>query len=426
MDRNHGFTYPQMAWVRQRLSLASLPDIEFAVVKALTACPALQSAKKNATVAVAVGSRGIYALDRIVRTCVRVLTEKGLQPFLVPAMGSHGGATPAGQAAVLAALNITEESTGAILRTDMAVDHLGDLACGMPVFFSRVARQADYVLPINRIKPHTKFAGPVESGLVKMLTVGCGKAAGAAAIHRFALQHSFDVIPEAAEHILGAVNVLCGLAILEDGRGCTARIEVVAPTDIMEREPIFLQEAYALMAGIPFDSLDVLVVDQIGKDISGIGMDSNVTGRHRDITGNFFRTPHVKRIFVRDLSPASAGNANGIGLADFTTTRLVRAMDREKTYANALTAISPEKAAIPLYFDTDREAIAAAVESCGYTSGETVRMVRIVDTAHLERLSVSRTLEKEVADNADLTMAGDWEPMRFGGNGNLADDVGDC
>ncbi|MDY6906386.1 MAG: DUF362 domain-containing protein [Thermodesulfobacteriota bacterium] len=421
MMSKNSHTFPEMALVRQRLWCSPVEDVAGAVETAFAGSPDIQRASAGDSVAVAVGSRGIHAIDIIVRACVDGLKEKGLKPFLFPAMGSHGNATPQGQAAVLAGYGITEDTMGVPIATAMETDCVGTLDCGMDVFFSRVALSADWILPVNRIKPHTKFSGPIESGLAKMLAVGAGKTEGAAAIHRQAVHSSFAVIEQAAAVILEKCNILCGLAILEDGCGNTAQVAAVSPESLLDDEKKLLKKAYKMLPRIPFDHVDVLVVDRIGKDISGIGMDSNVTGRHRDITGDFYTHPHAKRILVRDLSPASAGNANGIGLADVTTTRLLNAVDREKTYKNALTAVSPEKAALPMAFDCDRDALAACCRSCGLEAGTGARIIRIQDTASLETFFVSRAFEDELHAAKTVEQVTDWRPIGFDAAGNFED-----
>jgi len=421
MDSRANISFPSMALVRQALLRAPIVDLADAVERAIGLYLSTRPVKQGARVALAVGSRGIPGIDIIVRACVKALKDRGLEPFIVPAMGSHGGATADGQEKVLAGYGITEATMGVPVVSDMETVEIDRLSCGMPVRVSKTALNADYILPVNRVKPHTKFSGSIESGLAKMLAVGLGKAEGAATIHRFAVAHSFGVIEAAARSILHHGRVLCGLAITEDGCGNVSRVEATGPDNMIQREKELLKDAYAAMARIPFDFLDILIVDRIGKNISGIGMDSNVTGRHRDITGDFFVAPHVRRIFVRDLTPESAGNANGIGLADFTTSRLVSAMDREKTYANALAAISPEKAAVPPWFDTDREALLACARTCGCDAFENARIVRICDTSHLETLWVSKALEPDIAHLAGVERLTDWAPMAFDKSGNLAD-----
>lgn len=412
-------SFPEMALVRQSLCHAPVEDVAGTVSDVLNGLPELKRAVPGERVALAVGSRGIHAIDTIVRACVDALSEKGLKPFIFPAMGSHGGATSEGQAAVLAGYNITETTMGAPVLTDMATACVDTLACGMNIFVASVALSADWILPVNRIKPHTKFTASLESGLAKMLAVGAGKTDGAAEIHRFAVNNTFSVIEQAAAAILDKCRILCGLAILEDGYGNTARVAALSPSSMLAGEKELLKKAYEMLPRIPFDHVDVLVVDRIGKDISGIGMDSNVTGRHRDITGDFFMHPHVKRIYVRDLSPASKGNANGIGLADFTTTRLVSAVDREKTFRNALTAISPEKAAMPMAFDCDRDALDACCRSCGLATTADARIIRIQDTASLERFFVSRAFGAEVTAMDNVFTETGWTAMCFDDDGNF-------
>ncbi|MDY6831200.1 MAG: DUF362 domain-containing protein [Thermodesulfobacteriota bacterium] len=420
MDSRATTSFPSMALIRQALLRAPIVDLADAVERAIGPYLSARPVKPGARVALAVGSRGILGIDTIMRACVKGLKDRGLEPFIVPAMGSHGGATADGQKKVLAGYGITGAAMGVPVVSDMETVELDRLSCGMPVRVSVTALEADYILPVNRVKPHTKFSGPIESGLAKMLAVGLGKADGAATIHRFAVAHSFGVIEQAAEMILRHCNVLCGLALVEDGCGNVSFIEATGPEKMIQRERQLLKKAYTTMARIPFDSLDILIIDRIGKNISGIGMDSNVTGRHRDITGDFFAAPHVRRIFVRDLTPESAGNANGIGLADFTTSRLVSAMDREKTFANALAAISPEKAAVPPWFDTDREALAACIHTCGCESFDTARIVRIQDTSHIEKMWISKALETDMARIDGLERVTDWAPMAFDADDNLA------
>lgn len=414
--------FPEVATVRQSLCSAAIEDIAAAVRAAVHAFPIGARTKPGESVAVAVGSRGIRRIDRIVKACIDFLKEKGLKPFIVPAMGSHGGASANGQRSVLESLGVTEAAMGVELVCDMDVARVGRLSNRMGIFLSKKALEADSIVLINRVKPHTKFKADIESGLCKMLTIGLGKAAGAAEFHRGAVKYGFRIIEEAAEIILGKCRLLFGLALLEDGRGETADIEAVAPEFLVSREKVLLKKAGAMMGRIPFEGVDILVVDFIGKEISGIGMDSNVTGRHRDIVGDFCGPPHVKRIFVRDLSPNSDGNGNGIGLADFTTKRLVDSLDLKKTYINAITAISPEKAAIPMYFETDRQALDACMKTIGGVSAEDVRMVRIRDTRSLELLQVSRALEPDVRADPRLELLTPWSPIRFDEYGNLSAD----
>ena len=408
-----------MALIRQKLHAEKLKDIPEAVGKALQGLQLASLAEPGESVAVAVGSRGISHISLIVSECVKSLMDSGLKPFIVPAMGSHGGNTPEGERSALARLGITESFVDAPILAAEDVVKIGRLDVGIPILVDRCAAEADHIVVINRVKPHTKFHGPIESGLTKMLTVGLGKGEGAALYHRAAVQHTFDILQDAARNILESRSVLFGLAILEDGYRNVSRVSAVRPENWFESERTLLQEARLIMPRIPFDPIDILIIDEIGKDISGIGMDSNVTGRHRDIVGDFFTAPHVKRIFVRDLSPESDGNGNGIGLADVTTRRLVDALDLEKTYTNALTAISLEKAAIPMSFETDRECIEACLNTIGMVRPEEARIIRIKNTAKLDTLSASRALEGDVTSNPNLKILKEWEPMAFDERNNL-------
>jgi hypothetical protein len=413
--------FPEMALVRQKLHAEKLEDTPAAVSKALRSFHLTSVVKPGESVAVAVGSRGISHIAIIVSECVEFLKDRGLKPFIVPAMGSHGGNTPEGELSVLARLGVNESFLGVpILAADDVVE-IGTLDIGIPIVIDRRAAEADHIVVINRVKPHTKFRGSIESGLTKMLTIGLGKGRGAVLYHRAAVEHTFGILQNAARHILESRSVLFGLAILEDGYKNVSQICAVTPENWFESERTLLNDARVMMAGIPFDRIDILIIDQIGKDISGIGMDSNVTGRHRDIVGDFCTAPHVKRIFVRDLRPESDGNGNGIGLADVTTRRLVDALDLKKTYTNALTAISPEKAAIPMDFETDCECIEACLNTIGMVKPEAARIIRIKNTATLETLLVSRALDSDVTPNPNLEIVRAWEPMAFDDTGNLRD-----
>ncbi len=407
-----------MALVRQQLIRSRIDDPSLAFQQSLALISNRIALKKGQTIAIAVGSRKIDRLDAVVKTCVDFLKEKGARPFIVPAMGSHGGATAEGQKNILAGLNITEAGMGVPIAPDMDTARIGAID-GVNLYVAKTALSADHIVVINRVKPHTKFEAPIESGLCKMLTVGLGKAQGAAEFHRAAISRSFGIIETAAQHLLGHLKLLFCIGLVEDGCGQMAHIEAVMPDRLIAAEKQLLIRSRQMLARIPFDQLDILIVDYMGKNISGIGMDSNVTGRHRDLTGDMFMAPHVKRIFVRDLSPASDGNANGIGLADFTTDRLVNRLDRRKTFVNAITAISPEKAAIPIHFPTDRESLSACAKTTGVQSVKELRMIRITHTADLEFMSASRALEKEILSNPHLIRKSPWAPMAFDANGNL-------
>ncbi|MBC2717099.1 MAG: DUF2088 domain-containing protein [Desulfobacteraceae bacterium] len=419
MNKHFPFIFPEMAIVRQKFFKSGISHIPEDIRTSFDRIPDQFQSNNGKTVAVAVGSRNIDNLHIVVDQCLRFLEQKGFKPFIVPAMGSHGGATAIGQKAVLEKYRITEETMKVPIVADMETQCIATHPSGLNIYVSKAALSADHLVIINRIKPHTKFKADIESGLCKMMTIGLGKDQGASEFHRYAVDHTFGIIEEAAEILLKKLNVLFGVGLLEDGYGKLAHIEAIFPDQLIDREKILLENAFNMMGSIPFDFLDILIVDHFGKDISGIGMDSNITGRHRDIVGDIKIAPNVKRIFVRDLSPGSDGNANGIGLADFTTSRLVERLDIEKTYVNAITAISPEKAAIPIYFDSDRKCLDACARTTGVANYNDLRVVRIKDTASLKHLQVSRSLESEVLENPDMSLVSPWHKVTFNESGNL-------
>lgn len=415
------FEFPEMTYVMQPLFHSNIQDLSEVISSAFEPISHLRPAQARETVAIAVGSRNIDNLDVVVRQTVRFLDEKGFKPFIVPAMGSHGGATPEGQEKILAGLGISATTMNAPIQADMATECVGELPSGLRIFLSAQALSADYIVLINRVKRHTKFRADIESGLCKMMSIGLGKQKGASEFHRFAVGHSFTVIEESARFLLSKLKILFGVALLEDGYGKLAHTEILLPQNLISREKELLKDAARMAPRIPFDNLDILIVDHIGKNISGIGMDSNVTGRHRDIVGNIYEWPHAKRIFVRDLSPASDGNANGIGLADVTTTRLVNKIDLHKTFVNAITAISPEKAAIPIHFETDRLCLEACMKTTGVNDPKSLRVVRIKNTAKLEYVQVSHPFENEFGLVPGLKQLTPWAPVEFDSSGNLMD-----
>lgn len=410
---------PQMAFIKQELNTSKLKKVSDAVFSALSHINLPKETKPGDSVAVVVGSRGIDRIDRVTYHTLTFLKERGFRPFIVPGMGSHGGGTEKGQTDVLAKLGIAKTTMDVPISSEMEVSCIDRLPNGTSIYIAKSALSADRIVVINRIKPHTKFSGDIESGLCKMLTIGLGKVKGATEFHRSAVSHSFRIIEDAARIAIDRLPVLFGLGLLEDGYGQLSRVESLLPSVLVEREKALLKDATSMMGRIPFDPIDILIVDYFGKDISGIGMDSNVTGRHRDLVGDFCTAPHVKRIFVRELSPVSDGNGNGIGLADVTTKRLVDALNLEKTYVNAIAAISMEKAAIPMYFATDYQALEACIQTSGLDSAEDARMVRIKDTASLGCIQISKALENDLMEDNALERLTPWSSLDFDENHNI-------
>jgi hypothetical protein len=376
-------------------------------------------------IAVGVGSRGITNLAEIVKSVIDILQDAGAKPFIVPAMGSHGGATPDGQESVLAEYGVTPKAMGVPFETSMEVRQIGKTVDGRDVVFSVPALQADGIIVINRIKPHTDFYGDLGSGLQKMLTIGLGKHMGAANAHGASSRLGHEVvIRENAKVILNTAPVLCGVAILEDQHHQTAAIHVIQGVDIANQEDKLLVKARALMARLPLEEIDLLIVDQIGKEISGSGMDTNVIGRGvlgylATLMPDSSFKPQIFRIFVRDLTSATHGNGIGIGLADFTTSRAVKALNLQSMYVNAITSLGLAIAKIPIYFETDREAIETAFISLVSPCPEKLRVVRIANTLNLDRMLISEACAEQVRMQANVTLAGTAKEMEFDGVGNL-------
>jgi hypothetical protein len=379
-----------------------------------------QNVKPGQRVAITAGSRGISNISEILKAAVDFLKSLGAQPFIFPAMGSHGGATAEGQVSLLAHYGITEKLAGAPILSSMDVVEIGRTEDGVPVYIDKFAWEADHIVVVNRIKPHTKFKAAIESGLMKMMAIGMGKRKGADYYHKAAVHYTFfKIIVDAARIVIERAPILCGLGIIENGYDETARIVALRPGEIEAEEQSLLVEAKKGMPRLPFNEIDLLIVDEIGKDISGVGIDPNVTGRNRDLLGVFPHPTRAKRIFVRDLTENSKGNANGIGLVDITTKRLVDKIDYRATYMNAVTGISLEKAAVPMHVETDREAIEIALGSIGLTPPDQSRIVRIKNTLHLDEVEVSEIYEKEARERPDFEILEGPTPIVFDKGGNL-------
>ena len=365
-----------------------IADPENAVRTCLAEVEGTRPISAGETVAITVGSRGIHGLVEIVKSIVSFVRGSGAEPFVVPSMGSHGGGTAEGQAALLANLGITPRSIDAPVRSSMETTVLGETASGIPVRFDRLASKADHIIAMNRVKPHTRFSGAIQSGLCKICLVGLGNAEGAQECHRAAVRRSFDdLVAEALPVVLEKAPLTLGVALVENGMGRLGSVRAALPRRFIDADRDSLELAEKWQPWIPFDEIDILVVDRIGKDVSGTGMDTNVIGRKEG-------TPHprVTRIFVRGLTKASSGNATGIGFADAITSACAAAIDRAATTLNCFTALRPEGARIPAVFESDREAIAALLPTTGRRSAADVRLVRIESTASLSRMTASAPL----------------------------------
>ncbi|WP_066417716.1 DUF362 domain-containing protein [Halorubrum aethiopicum] len=358
------------------------------------------------TVAIGVGSRGIDRIDEVAAAAVDWAEAKGYDPVVVPAMGSHGGATPEGQREVLGALGMDEEGVGAPIDARMDAEALETVTVGdtdAPVYFSTAALSADAVVVVNRVKAHTNFSGPIESGLAKMTVVGLGKQRGAKSFHSTAIAEGYvETLTAALDVIEEAVPLLGGIALVENFEEELSHVKAVPAGSFLDREPELLERAYEEMATLPVEEIDLLVVDEIGKEISGAGMDTNVIGRYRVLNAPDPETPDIDLIYVRGLTEATKGNGNGIGLADLTRRAAIDQLDVKKTYANALTSGSLAKSKLPVVAPDDEFALRTALAALGGYDPETVRIVWIRNTEDLGELHVSEAVVDDLPEAATV------------------------
>jgi hypothetical protein len=370
-------------------------------------------------VAVCVGSRGIANLSTVVSAVVSKLKAVGCNPFITPAMGSHGGATVEGQIEVLAMRGITEESVGAPMRATMDVVSMGEID-GIPLFLDRLAYEADGIVLVNRIKPHTNFIGPTESGWIKMIAIGLGNQIGAEHYHRLSLiRDQYHIISTAGRELIKRSKVLFGLGLVENQEHETAIVKIASAGEIEAVETELCTKARAYMPGLPLDEIDLLIVDEMGKDISGEGIDPNVVGRDVCSYGAKRPLPKITRIFVRDLTEGTEGSALGVGQADFTIQRLVDKIDFQVTAINCLTACCPESGRIPLAYPTDRDALAAAMMTLRPCSVDDVRIVHIKNTMDLKKLVVSQGCVAELEGKPGIEISDEYVELEFDQEGNL-------
>ncbi len=408
---------PRMLRVRQTFARPRVADIPRAVREALAG--AALKIQRGDTVAVGAGSRGIANIDVVVGATVRWLHDIGARPFVFPAMGSHGGGTPEGQLSVLEHYGITEATMGCPIRATMEVVQVGE-ALGLPVWCDRYAAEADWIGLVNRVKLHTDFKGSIESGLFKMMTIGLGKHTGALQYHRANIHHGYEaVITSVGREMLAKARIGVGVAIVENGYDETARIEAFNAENLEAGERRLLKDAREWMARLPFSPIDVLIVEEMGKNISGAGMDTNVIGRPSNPHEPFPTDPKILWIVALDLTEESYGNAVGIGNADFTTRRLVDKIDMKPTLINAITACAPGGAKVPATYETDREAIETALSCVGLTPPEKARVIRIKNTLRLGEIEVSEGLLPDVAKHGDLLQLTDPAPLPFDAAGRL-------
>ncbi len=414
--------YPRFVRLRQNFPRPRVENVPAAVRAALDPLRLGGTIRPGQTVALTAGSRGIANIPAILKGVAQHLRDLGARPFLVPTMGSHGGGTAEGQRQVLESYGITEEFVGVPIRASMDVVSLGNTPEGWPVYLDRIASEADHIGVVARVKPHTSYHGPVESGLLKMMMIGLGKHTGAAMYHRILLEQNYDpVVRAVGRHMRARAPIAFGLAVVENGFDETALVEGVLPDDFEPAEERLLVKAKEWLARLPFHTADVLIIDEIGKEISGSGMDTNVVGRKRALKTQVPpNQPEMRFIFVRGLSAHTHGNAAGLGFADFTTSRLVRSMNYRATVINCVTSGYPEGAGLPVHYDSDREVLDAALSINGTRAPEQARIIHIRNTLLLQEVEVSEPCLTELRPVTDFTvMRGPYE-LAFDAEGNIA------
>ena len=413
--------FPRMFRIRQSFDARRVVDVAGEVARQLETLGLGDRIRPGQTVAITAGSRGIAGIGDITLAVVNHMKSLGALPFIVPAMGSHGGGTAEGQTQLLEHYGITAAKMGCEIRASMETVIVDKTPQGIPVHFDKHASQADHVFIVGRVKPHTGFVGDVESGLHKMMLIGLGKHEGAKIYHRAIADYSFmEIILSVAASVISRCHVAGGLAIVENAYDETALIEAVAPSRFLERERELLKLAAKWLPRLPFATADLLIVDRIGKNISGTGLDTNVVGRKfNDHAGTDRDAVRCKRIFVRGMTDETHGNATGIGICEFTNTRTANAIDRKITAINCITGLHPTAAMIPIAYDTDREVVANALHTCGLVEPPQARVIHIQDTLHLAEVLVSEAYLPELSGRDDLAQVTQPTEMAFDADGNL-------
>lgn len=413
--------YPQFFRIRQTFERPRVEDVAAEVERQLARLDLRGRIKPDQTVAITAGSRGIANIAAIIKAMVDHVKSLSAHPFIIPAMGSHGGGTPQGQRAVLESYGITEQFCGAPIRAGMETVVVCQAAEGFPVHIDRLAYEADHVILCGRIKPHTDFTGDIESGLMKMMLLGLGKHEGAKVYHRAIQDYSFgQIVRSVAGRVLEQCRIVAGLAIVENGYDETALVEAIAPQEIERREKELLVLAKRWMPRLPFPRVDILIIDEMGKDISGAGIDTNVVGRKQNRgQPSDNEIPKVRRIIVRSLTEASHGNAVGLGIADFCTTRLLELHDRQSTWINIITSGNLAAVKYPLNFDTDRELLDVALSTIGLTEPPKARILWIKNTLKLAEVECSAAYLAEAKDRGDLQILTPLRSLPLDDSGNL-------
>ena len=413
--------YPHMIRVRQTFDNTKLDNISEEMITQLADLKLKSAIKPGQSVAVACSSRGIDNYGVIVKAVITYLKQLKLEPFIIPAMGSHGAATAAGQKRVLAHLGIVEENVGAPIRSSLDVMPIGKTEDDLTVYLDKLASAADYIVLINRIKKHTEFEHEFESGLLKMMAIGLGKQEGAAAYHEAMLSLGYPrVILTVARKIMQSANVLFGVGVVENGYGQTAQIGIGRSDDILDMEKSLFKKARQFAPALPFDKADILIIDEMGKDISGTGFDTKVVGRiGLPLVAAEPTSPRIKRIMVCDLTEGSEGNAVGVGIVDIITQRLLDKIDMDALNINTITGVCPEMGKIPLTMKNDRDAVEIAIKCVGLIPNNKLKIMRIKNTALLSDVDVSEAYQEDLAKRSDIEVVGGKRTIEFDTHGNL-------
>lgn len=414
--------FPRMLRIKQSFETTVIDDVSAEVDRQLTNIGLGEKVQPGQTVAITVGSRGIANVATMTKAICDHVKAIGAVPIIIPAMGSHGGATAAGQRRIVEGYGVTEDYVGAEIKSSMDTVIVAETSQGIPVHFDRNAFEADHVVVFNRVKPHTSIVGDIESGLHKMMLIGLGKTAGAKIYHRAFMDYSFaEIVKSVADVVLKKCSVVCGLGVVENSLDQTGMIQAVRPQDFFAVECELLELSKQWLPKLPFSDIDLLIVDRIGKNISGTGMDTNIVGRkYNDNVAMENDSTRIRRIIVRSLTPETHGNATGIGVADFTTRRCVENIDAKTTAINCITALHPTAAAVPVTLENDHDCIEAALQTIGLVEPEDAKVVHILDTLHLEEVFVSEAFSNKLKSRRDLSVITEAAAMSFNSTGDLA------
>ncbi|KJS83661.1 MAG: hypothetical protein JM58_12360 [Peptococcaceae bacterium BICA1-8] len=418
--------FPNIIRIRQKASATAIENVSRYIEENLEKTSFNFSDFEGKKVGITAGSRGISNYSKILKTIVDKVKDAKGYPIIIPSMGSHGGGTIEGQLEVLASLGITENTVGAPIAKNIHVERIGQTPGGIPVYCNVEAIKVDKLIVLNRVKPHTDFEGQIESGICKMFAIGLGSVEGCVNIHSHALVNGYEeIITGAAELMIKQLPVAFAVAVLENWKGETADVKILLPCEIIEKEKEVLKEVKSSMIKLPFKAIDVLVIGEIGKNISGTGMDTKVVGRIMVKGQKEPDYPKIGRIVVLNLTTESHGNAIGIGLADITTEKVFNSIDIRSTSLNSISSMSPEQGRLPCILASDKEAIHSALLTLGAVDAHKVRLVYIQNTLNLENFAVSKALVDEVQKNEKLEVMGTLEEMRFEHDGTLVNFRGD-